>query len=210
MSVEDFVVNAELRADEGKGASRRLRRDGKVPAVIYGGEKAPQTISLDHNSMLQHVGHEAFYSHILNVNVAGKAESAILKDIQWHPHKPTIMHMDFQRVDAKSKIKVAVPVHFIGEDVAPGCKAGGVATHQMNSIEVTCLAKALPEYLEADVSALGLGESLHLSQLKLPKGVEIVELTHGEGHDLPVVTIVASRGAVSDGAAEGEGEPAAE
>lgn len=214
MSVEDFVVNAELRNDEGKGASRRLRRAGKVPAVIYGGEKEPQSVSLEHHVMLKHVELEAFYSHILKVDVAGKAESAVLKDIQWHPYKPVILHMDFQRVDAKSKIKIAVPVHFIGEDVAPGVKAGGVVSHQMNSVEVTCLAKALPEYLEADVSALNIGDSVHLSELKLPSGVEIVELTHGEGHDLPVVTVVATRGGVSSDAeteeAAAEGEDAAE
>jgi large subunit ribosomal protein L25 len=198
MSVEAFIVNAEPRNDEGKGASRRLRREGRVPAVIYGGNQEPQSISLQHNIMLQHIENEAFFSHILTVNVAGKEQKAVVKDLQMHPYKPAIAHMDFLRVDESSVIKVSVPVHFIGEEGAPGVKAGGVVTHQMTVVEVSCPAGKLPEYLEADVSALDVGGSLHLSELKLPEGVEIVELSHGEEHDLPVVTIVASRAATAE------------
>ena len=215
MSVETFVVDAEPRSDEGKGASRRLRRTGQVPAVIYGGSKDPQSISLAHNIMLQHVEHEAFFSHILTVNVGGQSEKAILKDIQWHAYKPSIMHMDFQRVDESTVIKVHVPVHFVGEDVAPGVKAGGIVTHQLTTVEVSCPAGKLPEYVEADVSALNLGESIHLSDIKLPEGVSIVELSHGEEHDLPVAAVVATRGGaaaeeeVEEASAE-EGEAAAE
>ncbi len=211
MSVDTFVVDAETRSDEGKGASRRLRREGKLPAVIYGGNKAPQSISLAHNIMLQHVEHEAFFSHILDINVDGKTEKAVLKDIQWHNYKPMISHMDFLRVDESSVIKVHVPVHFIGEDVCPGAKAGGVVSHQMTSVEVTCPAGKLPEYIEADVSALNVGESVHLSQMNIPEGVTIVELTHGEEHDVPVATVVATRGAAAADAEEAaEGEEAAE
>ncbi len=213
MSVEAFVVNAEPRNDEGKGASRRLRREGKVPAVLYGGNKEPQSISLQHNIMLQHIENEAFFSHILTVNVGGQAEKAVIKDLQMHPYKPSIVHMDFQRVDEKSVIKVSVPVHFIGADVAPGVKAGGVVTHQMTSVEVSCPAGKLPEYLEADVSSMEIGDSLHLSDLTLPEGVELVELMHGAEHDLPVVTIVATRGGAAEeeeAAPPEEGEAAAE
>jgi len=210
MSVTEFAVDAQLRNDEGKGASRRLRRAGLVPAVLYGGDKDPQSVSLQHNIMLQHIEHEAFYSHILDINVEGKVEKAVLKDIQWHPYKPAIMHMDFQRVDEKSIIKVAVPVHFVGEDKAPGVKAGGVATHQMTNVEVTCPAGKLPEYLEVDVSALNVGESVHLSEIKLPEGVEIVELTHGADHDAPVVSIVGTRATAGASEEEEGGEEAAE
>lgn len=210
MSTEDFIVDAELRKDVGKGASRRLRHASKVPAVLYGGNKDPQSLTLQHHSMLRHVEHEAFFSHILTINVDGGSEKAILKDIQWHPFKPVIAHMDFLRVDASSVIRVHVPLHFTGEDIAPGAKAGGVVTHQMNNVEVSCRADALPEYLEADVSALELGDSVHLSEIKLPEGVEIVELSHGPEHDLPVVTIVANRAVVVDEEAAAEGEAGGE
>lgn len=205
MKVENFALDAQLRSDEGKGASRRLRRAGLVPAVIYGGSKEPQSISLQHHIMLQHVEHEAFFSHILDINVAGSNEKAVIKAMQWHPFKPVIMHMDFQRVDPNSVIRMQVPLHFIGEEKAPGIKSGSVFTHQLTSVEVSCPANKLPEFIEVDVSNMHMGESLHLSQLKLPEGVQIVELTHGEGHDLPVVTIVATRGGVSDEDAGAEG-----
>ena len=210
MKVENFALDAQLRSDEGKGASRRLRRAGLVPAVIYGGDKEPQSVSLQHHIMLQHVEHEAFFSHILDINVAGKGEKAVIKDIQWHPFKPVIMHMDFQRVDPSSKIRMHVPLHFIGEDKAPGIKSGSVFTHQLTSIDVSCPANKLPEFIEVDVSNMHMGDSLHLSDIKLPEGVEIVELSHGPEHDLPVVTIVATRGGVSDEDAGTEGEGAAE
>jgi large subunit ribosomal protein L25 len=198
MKTENFVVDAQLRNDEGKGASRRLRRTGMVPAVIYGGSTAPQSISLALNVMLQHIEHEAFFSHILDINVAGKSEKAVVKDIQMHPFKPVIMHMDFQRVDENSVIRMHVPIHFIGEDVAPGIKSGSVFTHQLTSVDVSCPANKLPEFIELDVSGMKMGDSLHLSDIKLPAGVEIVELSHGPEHDLPVVTIVATRGGVSE------------
>jgi len=198
MKTENFVVDAQLRSDEGKGASRRLRRTGMVPAVIYGGSSAPQSIALPLNVMLQHIEHEAFFSHILDINVAGKGEKAVVKDLQMHPFKPVIMHMDFQRVDENSVIRMHVPIHFIGEDVAPGIKSGAVFTHQLTSVDVSCPASKLPEFIELDVSGMHMGDSLHLSDIKLPAGVEIVELSHGPEHDLPVVTIVATRGGVSE------------
>jgi large subunit ribosomal protein L25 len=204
MNVENFVVDAQPRNDEGKGASRRLRRTGMVPAVIYGGSKEPQSVALSLNVMLQHVEHEAFFSHILDINVAGKSEKAVVKDIQMHPFKPVIMHIDFQRVDESSVIRMHVPIHFVGEESAPGIKSGAVFTHQLTSVDVSCAAGKLPEFIELDVSGMNMGDSLHLSDIKLPAGVEIVELSHGEEHNLPVVTIVATRGGVSEEEAAAE------
>ncbi|MGB5300361.1 MAG: 50S ribosomal protein L25/general stress protein Ctc [Thiogranum sp.] len=207
-----FELEAESRSDMGKGASRRLRRDGKVPAVIYGGGEDPQSITLVHSEILKRLDHEAFYSHILTVNVDGKPGNAVLRDMQRHPAKPIVMHMDFQRVDENKPIRVHVPLHFIGEDVAPGAKAGGLITHELIEVALDVLPRNLPEFIEVDVSALEVGESLHLSDLPLPEGGSLVELARGEGHDLPVVSIHVRRGGgetEGDAAVEG-GEAAAE
>jgi large subunit ribosomal protein L25 len=196
MAVE-FQLNAELRTDMGKGASRRLRRAGKVPGILYGGKKEPSPVTFPHKDVAKSLEHEAFYSHILTVNVDGSAEMAVLKDLQRHPFKPLIMHLDLQRVTETDKIRVHVPLHFIGEDVAPGVKLrSGIVNHLMKHIDVTCLAKDLPEYIEVDVSPLDVGESVHISDLKLPSGVEIPGLVTGSEHDLPVVTVVLPRAAV--------------
>jgi len=207
-----FELEAESRSDMGKGASRRLRRDGKVPAVIYGGGEDPQSITLVHSEILKRLDHEAFYSHILTVNIDGKPGNAVLRDMQRHPAKPIIMHMDFQRVDENKPIRVHVPLHFIGEDVAPGAKAGGLITHELIEVALDVLPRHLPEFIEVDVSALEVGESRHLSDLPLPESGSLVELARGEGHDLPVVSIHIRRGGgetEEDEAAEG-GEAAAE
>lgn len=207
MSNIDFNLSAELRSDMGKGASRRLRREGKVPAVIYGADKEATSLTVDHNDLYKHLQHEAFYSHILTLTIGGKAEKAVLKDLQRHPVRPLILHADFQRVSDKDKIRMHVPLHFKGEDVAPGVKVGsGTVTHNITQVEVTCLGKHLPEFIEVDLSGLELDQVLHLSDLKLPSGVELVELTHGARHDQPVAGIHKTRGSV---AAEGE-EGAAE
>ena len=196
MAVE-FQLDAEPRTDMGKGASRRLRHAGKVPAIIYGGKKEPMAVTLPHKDVAKSLEHEAFYSHILTVNVDGKAEKAVLKDLQRHPFKPIIMHLDLQRVTETDKIRVHVPLHFIGEDVAPGVKLrSGIVNHLMKHVDVTCLAKDLPEFIEVDVSPLEAGESVHLSQLKLPAGVEIPGLVAESEHDLPVVSIVLPRAAL--------------
>jgi len=189
-----FELEAESRSDMGKGASRRLRRDGKVPAVIYGGGEDPQSITLVHSEILKRLDHEAFYSHILTVSVDGKPGNAVLRDMQRHPAKPVIMHMDFQRIDESKPIRVHVPLHFIGEDVAPGAKAGGLITHELIEVALDVLPRHLPEFIEVDVSGLDVGESLHLSDLPLPEGGSLVELARGEGHDLPVVSIHVRRG----------------
>jgi large subunit ribosomal protein L25 len=189
-----FELEAESRSDQGKGASRRLRRDGKVPAILYGADTEPQSITLVHSEVIKRLEHEAFYSHILTVNVDGKGTKAVLRDMQRHPAKPIIMHMDFQRVDQNKPIHVTVPLHFIGADVAPGTKAGGMVAHDLVGVELAVLPAHLPEYIEVDISAMHIGDALHLSDLQLPETGVLVELGRGEGHDLPVVSIHAPRG----------------
>ena len=192
-----FELEAESRSDMGKGASRRLRRDGKVPAIMYGAEVDPQSITLVHSEIIKRLEHEAFYSHILTVNLDGKSTKAVLRDMQRHPAKPIIMHMDFQRVDENKAIHVNVPLHFVGADVAPGVKASGMVSHELIGVDLAVLPAHLPEFIEVDISAMNIGDALHLSDLTLPETGVLVELGRGEGHDLPVVSIHAPR-TVSD------------
>jgi len=207
MSKVDFVVTAEARSDMGKGASRRLRREGKIPGVIYGAHKEAVSVLLDHNEMMNHLKHEAFYSHILTIKLGGKTEQAVLKDLQRHPAKPILLHADFQRVSASEKLRMNVPLHFVGGDVAPGVKIGGGSiAHALAEVEITCLPKDLPEFIEVDLSGMELGQTIHLSDLKVAKGVELVALAHGS--DLPVAVLNAPRGAAEE-AAPAEGEQAA-
>ncbi len=203
-NVFEFV--AQGRSQSGKTSARGVRREGGVPAVIYGGAAAPQMLSLKHNEVLRHLEHEAVYSHILDIVIDGKSEKAILKDIQRHPSKPIVMHMDFQRVNESEKLRVNVPVHFINESTSVGAKKGGIVTHNLVDIEVACLPGNLPEYIEVDLIDVDVNESVHLSDVKLPEGVEIVALVHGGDHDLPIVSITQARG----GGAEEEDEGAAE
>ena len=185
-----FELQAEFRGDQGKGASRRLRRDGKVPAVLYGGGEAPRAITLSHRELLKQVENEAFFSHIIELKVGDKKQSAIVKDMQRHPAKRVIMHIDFQRVVAGDAIRMNVPIHFIGEDVAPGVKTGGgIVSHMRNEVEIECLPKNLPEFLSVDVSQMELDDMLHLSDIVLPEGVEILELAQGPEHDQPIVSV---------------------
>ena len=180
-----FEVQAELRTDEGKGASRRLRHAGKVPAIIYGGDDAAVSLSLDHNKFLRHLAEEAFYAHILDIVVDGKKQQAVLKDLQRHPASDLkIMHADFLRIDAKHAMTMSVPLHFIGEDVAPGVKEGGLVAHLRTDAEVSCLPKDLPEYIEVDISTLEMDASIHLSELVLPKGVTLTALSHSQDEHL--------------------------
>jgi len=195
MSV-DFTLNAELRneQDHGKGASRRLRKMGKVPAVLYGGGEDTVSVTLDHDSLMHSLDQEAFYSHILTVEVAGKSQRAILRDLQRHPYKPTILHMDLLRVREDTAINVHVPLHFLNEDTCPGVKLeGGVISHNIVELEISCLPKHLPEFIEVDAGELKLNESLHLSDIKVPEGVTIVELSHGDDHDHVVVSVNVKR-----------------
>ncbi|KAF7775233.1 large subunit ribosomal protein L25 [Pseudoalteromonas citrea] len=200
MSNELYTLNAEVRADLGTGASRRLRHADKVPAILYGADKEALALTLEHNKVIKAQEDEGFYSHILTLNIAGESVEAILKDIQRHPFKPKVMHMDFQRVDASHKIHTKVPVHFLNEDAAT--KGGNTVAHQVTEIEITCLPAALPEFIEIDVAALEVGVTLHLSDVTLPAGVTSVELAKGEGHDQAVVTLNAPKGAASEEAEE--------
>ena len=206
---------AEFREDQGKGASRRLRKDGKVPAILYGAGRAPRAISLQHNKLLRALEDESFYSSVLNIKVGDKEQPAILKDLQRHPAKHQILHVDLQRIVAGEQIRMNVPLHFIGEEIAPGVKLqGGVVSKLINEVSVICLPADLPEFIEVDVSAMNIEEILHLSDVKLPSGVEIPELAQGSDHDQPVVAISKTRGSgaadEAEGEAEGDAEPAAE
>ena len=180
-----FEVQAELRTVEGKGASRRLRHTGKVPAIMYGSGKDPVSLTLDHNQFMRHLDEEAFYSHILDLVVDGKKNQVVLKDLQRHPASDRkIMHADFLRIRAGQALTMVIPLHFIGGDVAPGVKEGGVVSHLMTDIEVTCLPKDLPENIEVDISMLELDGSIHLTELSVPKDVALTALSHGQEEEL--------------------------
>ena len=190
MSEAIFNLDASVRTDLGKGASRRLRREDKLPGIIYGGEEAPVSITLDHNKVNNAADFEAFYSHVLTLNVDGKAVEVLVKDMQRHPFKPKITHIDFQRVIAGQKVHTNVPIHFVNEEKSAAVKAGGIAEHHVTEIEVTCLPKDLPEFIEVDMAKVEMGQTLHLSDLTLPAGVSSVELAkNDEAHDLAVVTV---------------------
>ncbi len=190
MSNIKFELEADIRDDVGKGASRRLRLQDKVPAIIYGAGEQSVALTLDHNKTLNALSHEAFYSHILTLKIGKKSEKVILKDVQRDPAKPRLAHIDFLRIRADQKLHMHVPLHFIGKELAPGVKEGGVFSNAMNDVEVSCLPADLPEYIEVDVSNLALDQSIHLSELKIPKGVELVAFAHGvEEHDQAVVSL---------------------
>lgn len=188
-----FEFVAENRNASGRGGARAVRRSGMVPAVVYGGESEPKAIVLDHNDVVKHLSREAVYSHVLDLKIDGKSEKAILKDIQRHPARPQILHMDFMRVDEAQALKVNVPLHFINEETCIGVKAGGVVTHAMVDIEVSCLPSKLPEYIEVDLSAIDIGGSVHLSNIVVPEGVEIVALAQEGEHDHTVAQVMKVR-----------------
>lgn len=188
-----FEFMAESRSTVGTSAAKVVRRQGRVPAVIYGGDKAPEMLSLDHNEVLKHLAHEAVYSHVLDVKVSGSTEKAVLKHIQRHPAKPQILHIDFLRVDDAHKLRVHVPLHFKNEDTCVGVKKGGVVTHSMVDVVVSCMPSILPEFIEVDLASIDIGGIVHLSDLVLPPGVEIPELSQGQEHDHPVVQVVKTR-----------------
>jgi len=186
-----FELVAEFRETQGKGASRRLRHAGKVPAILYGGHAAARTLTLSHQKLLIMLDNERFYSTILNLKVGDESQAAILKDVQRHPFKNAIVHVDFQRVDENEKIRISIPLHFTGAAVAPGVKSqGGLVSHMRTEAEISCLPKDLPEFIEVDISGLSLNESIHLSQLKVPQGVVLVELAK---EDAAVVAIHSPR-----------------
>ena len=194
---DNIVINAKVRNDLGKGASRRLRRNAEMmPAILYGGKDEPQSLMVLHREMAKAAENEALYSSILDINVDGTVVQGILKDLQRHPARPLILHADFLRVDRNKKIQVHVPLHFINEEQSPGVKMEGARVqHNMVEVEVSCLPDDLPEYIEVDMLEAKLGDIVHISDLKLPQGVDSVALSHGEDHDLPVASLAAPKGA---------------
>lgn len=198
MSIE---INAVKRDLKGTGASRRLRRAGTVPGVVYGAGKEAVTLEINAKELFLEFRHEAFHASVLTLILEGQKENVLLRDFQMHPVRNTIQHIDFQRVSATEKIHVKVPFHFINADIAPGVKVGGgIVAHILTEADVSCLAKDLPEFVEIDLAALEMGDSVHLSQVKLPKGVEFVQLAHGT--DAAVAAIAKTRGGVAEDAEE--------
>ena len=209
MSSEEFELSASVRTALGKGASRRLRRlNNEIPAVLYGGEKKPVSLTIAHKDIAKALENEAFFSHIITLNIDSKKEKVVIKALQRHPAKPFIMHADFQRVSMDKELHVKVPIHFINEDRCVGVKlGGGIIQRTLNEIEVTCLPKDLPEYIEVDMLEVDLNGSVHLSEITLPEGVVSVALSHGEGSDLSVASVQLPRGVADEDeleAAEGE------
>jgi len=187
---ENFDLIAEIREDQGKGASRRLRREGKVPAIIYGAGRPPRSLVFDHNKVIKQLENESFYSSVLNIKVGDKSQAAILKDLQRHPAKHLIMHMDLQRIVEDEDIRMNVPLHFLNEEEAVGVRdGGGKVSHLRTEVEIVCLPKFLPEYLEIDIADLELDQMLYLSNITLPEGVAMPELALGPEHDHAIVSI---------------------
>ncbi len=200
---KELTLHASKRTDVGKGASRRLRRiDDAIPAILYGGEHPPEMLTLDHNKLLRFMENEAVYSQVLTIDIEGKTQKAVLKAIQRHPFKPKILHMDFLRITGKEKVTMHIPLHFKGENKAPGVKEGGIVSHYLTEVEVSCLPKNLPEFIEVDMSNLTLDNPMHLSEIVCPKNVTLVALTQGQ--DNPVVAIHLPRAAVEKSAADEE------
>ena len=209
---DQFELNAEARTDKGKGASRRLRRNaGLVPAIIYGGDADPRPVTLIAKDFEKALENEAYYSHVLTVKVGKEKEKAILKDLQRHPARNSVMHADFLRVDDNVAIKVHVPIHFLNEQECHGVKMqGGMIAHQMTDVEVQCLPGDIPEFLEVNMLEVETGQIVHLSEVALPAGVTSVALALGEDHDLAVASVIAPKGNIDDDEEAAVPEEAAE
>jgi large subunit ribosomal protein L25 len=185
-----YSLKATKRADQGKGASRRLRHAGGVPAIVYGAGAEPVSITLSHNELIRNLQEEAFYSQLITLDVDGSTEVVVLRDLQRHPAKNLVMHADLQRIQADQAIRVSVPLHFTNVEIAPGVKIQGGAINQlMTNVEVSCLPKDIPSYIEVDMQAVEKGQILHLSDLKLPEGVSLPQLALGQDHDQAIVAI---------------------
>ncbi len=197
----------QRRKDEGKGASRRLRRAKRVPAIVYGGDLAPVSIDMDHKDVFFASEHEWFYSAILDLNLDGDVQQVLLRDMQRHPFKQQILHLDFMRITAGQEIRIRVPVHFLNQDESPAGKTSNVViTHEMTEVEITCLPKNLPEFIELDLAKMEVGDTVHLSELKLPEGVEIPALKFGEDHDSAVAVARFAKEEVDEEPETGEAE----
>jgi large subunit ribosomal protein L25 len=188
------------RQGNGTGSSRRMRRTGKVPGIVYGAGKESQAIELDHNALARHLKMESFHASILDMNLGDAKERVLLRDVQMHPWKTEVLHVDFQRVARDRKIHMKVPLHFVNAEICPGVKEGGVVSHVMNDVDIQCLPDDLPEYVEVDLSNLGLGASVHVNELSMPKGVELVPRLRSD--DPVVVTVSVPRAAAEEAAAE--------
>ncbi len=205
---ESMQVKAQARDDRGKGASRRLRRQGMVPGIVYGGHEEPKAISLRHNELVQQLGKEAFYSSLLDLDIDGASSKVVIKDLQRHPAKPFILHVDFLRVSSGDKLRMVVPLHFENEAASVGVKQGGQVSHNVTEVEISCLPADLPEFISVDMGAMDVGDIIHVSELKLPDGVE---LTHALDPEAPVVMIHAAHaGDLESDDEGGEGEAAEE
>ncbi len=207
--MSDFNIVAEKRDDLGKGASRRLRHAGLVPGIVYGIGKDPVSFQLKHTELEKKLMNEAFYSSILTLTIDGQEDSVVLKDMQRHPAKSKIMHLDLLRIDKTHKLTMTIPLHFTNEDTCVGVKDGGSVNHHMSDLEVTCLAADLPEFIEVDMAAVELDATVHLSDLTIPANVEISSLTHGGEDSLPVASVHIRKAAPVEEdlpATEGEGE----
>jgi large subunit ribosomal protein L25 len=186
-----FTFGADARTMQGKGASRRLRHTGKVPAILYGAHKDAQALVLDQQNLLTMIGDERFYSSIVRLKIGDVTQEAIVKDVQMHPAKNVVVHVDLQRVMENETIRIRLPIHFKGESISPGVKTeGGVVSHMLSDVEITCLPKDLPEFLELDLSGMHLNETKFLADVPVPPGVTIPELAH---RNAPVVSIHAPR-----------------
>ncbi len=189
---DQFELNARVRARSGTSLVRRLRREGEVPAVLYGGNKDNISIAINHDVLFHSLEKEEFHSGIIVINTDGKKEQAILRSVQLHPHRSNILHADFQRVEESKELTMSLPIHFIGEDECVGVRiGGGVVSHLINDVQITCLPKDLPEQIELDISGLDLNESLHFSDIQLPDGVHITALMHDDDneHNYAVVSV---------------------
>jgi large subunit ribosomal protein L25 len=205
-----FELSAEFREDQGKGASRRLRHAGRVPAILYGGKRAPRALSLDHSKLSLALENEKFYSSIMKIRIGDVTQQALLRDVQRHPWKNQVVHVDLQRVYENEQIRLSVPLHFTGEAISPGVKTeGGMMSHLRTDLVVECLPRDLPEFLEVDVSGLHLNQSLHLSDIKLPDGVVSVELAGGKNPSIVAVHALRAEEAETPVAAAAEAAPAA-
>ncbi|GAB1597143.1 50S ribosomal protein L25/general stress protein Ctc [Lysobacter claricitrinus] len=205
--MSEHIIKATGRNDAGKGASRRLRRAASIPAIVYGGSAEPKQIQLDHEKIWLASQNEWFYSSILSLDIEGKVESVLLRDMQRHPYKQLIVHLDFQRVDANQTLRASVPLHFLNQEKSPAGKSTEVVvTHELNEVTVSCLPKDLPEFIELDLSNLKQGDIVHLSDIKLPKGVELPELKLGKEHDVAVVIAKAARTSEEDATPAAEGD----
>jgi len=208
--IKTHEIKAQSRKDEGKGASRRLRHASFVPAVVYGAGQAPESIQIEHNTILLAAKNEWFFSSVLDLNVDGKVQKVLVRDWQKHPFKQLMMHMDFLRVNEREAIRVSVPLHFLNKEKSAAAKTSGVViSHNLTEVEITCLPKDLPEAIELDLADLKPGDIIHLSQLKLPKNVELVAAHGGEGHDVAVVTANTVQEEVEEAPADEAAAPAA-